>query len=409
MAKEYNKIIGNSVVFLTVISYFGLFQLTVIPNIIRQTMPLFAVGLMLLLILLKVIYHPENKLKMNFWKPVLLLIIGVIPSFFIARSYHDQNFMISMFANRFILFYLLYFFVHLFNISVRYILRLIIIVGLIAVVLYYIQFFIYPARIMNINLLEGRGTIRLFVPGMICTQVAYFYFLNQFFANNKPVNLLFSLLTLSIFILQGTRQLIFAMVFLTLVNLLLSNRVKAKLLISIVVSLASVALFLIFREIFVQLTQVSTSQAKEFGEGIRIKSATFYLTTFMPGSLAYVFGNGVAALGSWYDQKMSLYSFQYGFYLSDIGIIGDYVRYGIVFTVAGIALLIKAITFRVSPYLKYLKYYIVVQCFTLFTGYGILGGVDINLLLILFIFDADRAEILDKLVQKNETEIPPIE
>jgi hypothetical protein len=44
----------------------------------------------------------------------------------------------------------------------------------------------------------------------------------------------------------------------------------------------------------------------------------------------------------------------------------------------------------VGPEYSYLKYYIAMQSFTLLTGKGILGGVDIILLLILYIFDTER-------------------
>jgi energy-coupling factor transporter transmembrane protein EcfT len=260
--------------------------------------------------------------------------------------------------------------------------------------------------IMNINVIEGRATIRLFVGGMICAQAAYFYFLNQFFAKNNTRYLVLSLLTLSIFILQGTRQLIFALIFLTLIYLLFSRRIKSRFLIALIFSLAVVSFFLIFREIFVELTKVSSSQMQNLSGGIRIKAARFYLTNFMPNAWAYIFGNSNSGLGSAYDQQIFLYAFKYGFYTSDIGILGDYVKYGIVFTIAGLVMLIKAICFKISDKYSFLKYYIFSQCFTLITGYGIFGGVDIVMVLSLYIFDVDRAAILfTKNREKNNQDI----
>jgi len=254
-----------------------------------------------------------------------------------------------------------------------------------------VQFTLYPTRILDINIIEGRGTIRLFVYGMLCTQVAYFYFLNRFFENNKLSDLILAMVSLSIFVLQGTRQLLFAMAFLTLINLFFSKRVKGRFLKIGILALSSFAVFLIFREIFVELTKVSTSQVNDLAGGIRIKAARFFVTTFMPSEWAYVFGNGVSAEGSIYDQKMSLYAIKYGFYLADIGVIGDYIKYGIVFVMAGLILVFKSLRFKISPEYNFLKYYILTQCFTLVTGYGIFGGVDVILLLILYVFDKDRA------------------
>jgi hypothetical protein len=230
---------------------------------------------------------------------------------------------------------------------------------------------------------------------MLCTQVAYFYFLNRFFEKNRISDLILSMVSLSIFVLQGTRQLLFAMAFLTLINLFFSKRIKGRFLKIGVLALASFAIFLIFREIFAELTKVSNSQVNDLASGIRLKAARFFVTTFMPSEWAYIFGNGVSAEGSIYDQKMTLYAMRYGFYLADIGIIGDYIKYGIIFVVAGLIMLFKSIRFKINPEYNFLKYYILTQCFTLVTGYGIFGGVDVILLLILYVFDKDRSNQLE--------------
>ena len=391
MLKNLDRFIGNTVTLFAVVAYFELFKFVMIPSSIRILLQVAACGLMILLIILKLIYQPENMIRMNFSTPILILIIGVIPSYFIAQSYHNQSFLISAFANRIIWFYVLYFFIHVYKISVKYIIRIILIIGMFAVLLYYIQFTLYPKIILDIHILEGRGTIRLFVVGMICTQAAYFYFLNRFFEKNSTIDLILALVSMSIFVLQGTRQLLFAIALLTLVNLFFSRRVKGRVFKIAVFTLASVAVFMIFREIFIELTRVSTSQVSDLSGGIRLKAAKFFLTSFQPDELSYIFGNGSSGRGSIYSQRMTLYTLKYGFYLSDIGVLGDYIRYGIVFVIAGLYMLAKSIMFRVSPEYRYLKYYIIMQCFTLLTGYGILGGVDVVLLLILYVFDVDRA------------------
>ncbi len=133
-----------------------------------------------------------------------------------------------------------------------------------------------------------------------------------------------------------------------------------------------------------------------------MKAAKFYLTTFMPDMLAYIFGNSPSAPGTKYNMELTLYTVKYGFYISDIGILGDYVQYGIIVTVTGILFLIKAIRFRISSEYKWLRYYIFSQCFTLIAGYGILGGVDIILLLILYIFDVDQTSRKKAFIKESE-------
>jgi hypothetical protein len=280
--------------------------------------------------------------------------------------------------------------VHLYKIPVSFVLRLIVFTGILAAVLFIIQYNIYPSRILDIKAYEERGALRMFVPGMICTVAAYFYFLNQFFEKTKIKHLLISFLCLSVFIMQGTRGYIFPLIFLTMVFLLLTKRIQAKFLIMIAVTLAAISVFIAFRQIFTELTKISTSQASNVGSNVRIKAARFFLTDYMPGKLAYLFGNGSPGPGSIYGQRSVFYNLKYGYYITDIGIIGDYVKFGVLFILGGLIMLLKSLTFKTSSTYTFLKYYILSQCFTLLTGYGLLGGVDVTIILILYIFDVDR-------------------
>ncbi len=390
--RQFDRLIGNGVTLFVVLAYFEFFKFMAIPSAARNLIQVAACGIMFVLIVLRRIYQPEKLIPMNFAGPVIILILGAIPSYFVAQSYHNQSFMISAYANRVIWFYLLYFFVHVYKVEVKFVIRMLLLIGLFAVLLYYIQYTLYPKIIMDIFIMKARGTIRLFVAGLLCTQMAYFYFLHRFLKKNSLGDLIMALVTLSVFVLQGTRQLLAALVFLTLVSLFFSVQVRGRVIKIALLSLASVAVFFMFREIFIELTRVSSSQMSGLSGGIRLRAARFFLTRFQPDTWSYIFGNGNSGPGSIFNQKMELYAHRYRFFISDIGVIGDYVKYGIIFVVAGLYMIAKSLFFKVSPEYRYLKYYIGMQCFTLLTGYGILGGVDILILLILYIFDVDRAK-----------------
>jgi len=376
---------------LIVFSYFEFFKFKAIPNTIKYLASLVMLGVMLVFIILNILYSRGKPVKMNFSSILIILVLSAIPSIFVAYTYHGQSFVMSVFANSILLYYLLYFFVHFYKIPIKFILSLLIGIGLFAVLLYYAQYFTYPKMFLDITHMQGRGTVRLFVAGMLCTQLAYFFFLNRFLKNRTLLDIIIAMLCLSIFVLQGTRQHLFSLLFLTIVNIILARQVKSKMLILFFVFLGAVALFFVFREIINELTRVSTSQAQDLGGGIRIKAARFYLTTFQPGTMSYLFGNSAAAPGTKYTFNMAYYTMKYGFYVSDLGVLGDYIKYGVVFTITGLIFLARSILFKVGIEYSYLKYYIASQCFTLIAGYGILGGVDILIVLIVYIFDVDRS------------------
>lgn len=399
MLKNFDKFVGKAVTLFVVIAYFQFFKLVVIPYSFRIIAQMIAGGLMLALIILGSIYQSERDIKLNFKVAITVLIISSFPSFFVALSYHNQSLSGSLLANQIIWFYLLYFFVHVYKVPAKFLIRTLVIIGVLVVALFYVQYFLYPKVIMDIPFLKSRGTLRILVPGMLCTQLAYFFFLDRFFKSSRFLDLILSLVALSVFVLQGSRQLIFSMVFLTLIMLFFHKKVQSRFLKVGIIILASLAVFLIFRDIFIELARVSTSQVEEFGEGVRIKAARFYLTDFQSDGWTYLFGNSRPASGNFYGRKLELFAYKYGYYITDIGIIGDYVRYGIIFVIAGLFMLLKSIRFKVGLEYRYLKYYIVMQCFTLATGKGILGGVDILILLILYIFDLNVAQG----IQKTET------
>lgn len=392
MNKIFDRYFGSFIVILVVIGYFQLFRLSAFPYSVRALSSVAAVALLTVLIIIRVIYFKDTYIKMHFKGYIILLLLSSIPSYFIAYSYHKQDFIFSVYANRALLFYLLYFFLHLYKVPVKDIFRIIIVTGIFAVLLYYVQLALYPKFIMEVVSMESRGTLRLFVAGMICTIFAYFYFLNRYFESLSYKDLFFSLLCLSVFILQGTRQIIFATAFLTLVNLIISRRVQSKFLMLVLISMASFAMFLAFREIFVEIVNVSSRQSQHFESDIRIRAATFFLTDFMPSKIAYIFGNGNSDAGTPYDLKMGYYAIKYKFFQSDIGIIGDYVKYGIVFTLTGLLLLFRALTFKIPSRYLFMKFYIATQCFTLLTGKGLIGGTDIIIVMILYLFDTARDE-----------------
>jgi hypothetical protein len=409
MNGNFQKHINNLVVLLIVVGYFHIFRVHFIPNSIRLLYQMAMLAMMVSLLLVRSVYHPGPHIKMHFAGILTLLIISAIPSLFVANIYHNQSFLASFYTDRQLLFYLLYFYLHLYKVDYRYVQKLIIAIGVLAIALYFIQLTIYPTKLLDIGVLEGRGTIRLFVAGMLCTQAAYFYFLNQFFAKNKPIYLFLAVLAISIFILQGTRQLIFGMAFLTLMNLMFTRRIRSKFLITVVLSLALVAVFFVFREIFVEITKVSTHQAKNIHGGIRLRAARYFLFQLTPNGWAYIFGNGDAGMFSPYELKMMFNSVKYGYYISDIGVLGDYIKYGIVFAITGLVLLGKALTFKIDREYLYLKYYILSQCFTLITGNGIFSGTDIVFVMILYILDVQKANRLQRTAFEESEEEPAME
>jgi len=112
-------------------------------------------------------------------------------------------------------------------------------------------------------------------------------------------------------------------------------------------------------------------QSKKTGlDNIRIRAIGFYLTRMFPDGLSYVCENGVASRESEYARRSFMYTSKYGFYLSDIGIFGNYINYGAFFVIGVIGLLWKVFKTQIEHSFNHLKYFFMVVLLTLSTGRG---------------------------------------
>ena len=166
----------------------------------------------------------------------------------------------------------------------------------------------------------------------------------------------------------------FVVFLITIINLIASKRIKSRFLIYILVIIGAFMIVIIFKNIIVSLIE-ATAQTKKSGlENVRIRAMGFYLTKMFPNGLSYIFGNGVASGKSEFASRMFMYSTKYGYYLADIGIIGNYVNYGAFFVLGIILMLWKIFKTKIEHSFNHLKYFFLVVLLTLPTGGGFSGS-----------------------------------
>ena len=160
------------------------------------------------------------------------------------------------------------------------------------------------------------------------------------------------------------------MFLLTIINVLLSKRVKSKFLILMLVVLATIPIIVMFQDIFLNLLSVSKEQSEDVGDDTRVRAATFFLTELFPNDVAYFTGNGVSSANSGYGVMIQMYMDLYGFYQSDIGLIGDYCNFGVLFVLAVFILIIRVLLMKLDQSHMFIKYFYITVLLTLFTGGG---------------------------------------
>jgi hypothetical protein len=143
-----------------------------------------------------------------------------------------------------------------------------------------------------------------------------------------------------------------------------------------------------FKGIILELINVTSSDIVKGHNYIRIQAAKFFLHDFSPNKLAFLTGNGDFNANSAYGQHMIALSKNYNYYLGDLGILLPLVKYGILFVITVLILLIKTVRIKLGEDHLFLKVIII----NLLLYFPLGGGYDnpafiISFLIVLYLIE----------------------
>ena len=323
-----------------------------------------------------VIYYKGKDFPRNFNMEVSFFILATLLAMVGAQIGHGQNFLLSAWSQAYMFFYFLYFFFHLTKLRPEELERIMMILGVVYLTIYFAQYVLYPKLITYARVSVERGTVRIFIPGGAYAKFVFFYFFHLLLRTNKLKYSIFCIAYLLIPILQGTRSAIATMMFISLIYILFNKYVKSRLATITLAGLAGVMFLFIFQDIFMNLLEVSNTQAAQEEDDIRVRAATFFLTELFTNDLNYILGNGIGHMRSAYGLKMMYYKATHGFYQSDVGIIGAYSIFG-VFYILGIFFTIRKIFItQVQARYNYIKFWgllMIIEAFMNWTFMDVTG------------------------------------
>jgi len=354
--------------------------------------------LLLFIIILYQVFNDENvaSIKRNFSVEVNLLLAGVILSMPMAYIFHHQNFAITFYAQKFTYFFLFYYLLHYFGTSSKQLEDLIFWFGMTWTLIFFAQYFAYPNIILNSRVDLDRGTIRIFFPGWGIAVIAYFLSLQKALTQDGKIRYIIYLLLFFIAggILQGTRQMLATLVLLSGMFIVFNRHVQSKGLIIFMSIIIAGALVMVFYDFFIGMLSVTEHQSLSPEEPIRVRSARFFLTEFMESPVNYILGNGADHGSSPYGREIIYYKGTYGFYQSDIGIIGDYSKFGSLYVIGELIIIFRMIFGRKPEGLAWLKYFFGLVLLTVVVGSGFFssGSVIIGIAMLLYLYDKRKSE-----------------
>jgi hypothetical protein len=348
------------------------------------------VALIIGLVLINRIYTPPGRLKMHFQTEILMLMLSVVFSMFIAKHYNGQDFKTTMIAQRFMYFLAFYYLLHDFNLKASDLMKLMLTMSIMYVLFFAAQYIAHPDLLFDIRIGEERGTLRIFLPGLGFMFFGYYRYLQRFLISQK---IKYGLLVLAFFlvgaVLQGTRQVLASMTLLTMAFIFFNRQVKSRIIVIMIFAVAAVSIFFILQDMLMELFLLTQKEATEDKTNIRVLAMNYFLNDFMPSFWAYIFGNGVDSMNSAFGQRVHFLKIFMGYYQSDVGIIGDYSKFGILFVVAQLSIFLRIIFGKLHPDLSFLRYLFIGLFITLFSGRNLLGtgGGIVFITMILYIID----------------------
>jgi hypothetical protein len=350
-------LVGNlKFAFLIIFSYGSVlfFMPTKIPQnlLFYSFYGLFGIALLITLIFYKSSYN-------NFFTfPVLLFLIAVIISGLSATLYWGQDLYNSIKALMIFLCYIIFFLISIFNLPYQKLERIIIILGISYVVVYFITFLLFPRPTFgDINRISNeRGFQRITLPGMGFLFLLTFYSLNKFFSSRETKWLILYFITFVCVLMSLTRTLIFASFVVSALYILRNSSFIKKILAILLIGFFTY--FVSQLDFFQILLKQTQSQTKNFQDDVRMKAVYYYLSDFSPNTFTKIFGNGQAYGKTEYGRFVDKIERGYGYFAVDIGYIGLYTKFGILAILAYLLILIGTLKIKVPDEYLYCKYYL---------------------------------------------------
>lgn len=371
----------KTIILFIVLSAFEFFDLNIIGAAYQiQIFDLISISLMAVIIGLHFFSKKKQKAARIFEQGIIIIIISVFLSIVGAYVFYKQNVFISLQVSRGMYYYLLYFVLFSLSLKIKDVEKVILIAAFLYCIAYLGNLVLPDLFFSKIVYDRSRFLTRVYLPGSLINVFAYFYSLMKLIEYKEQKYLFFILLSFTIMVLTGSRM-VFMLVMLVTVFVFLREFKFSRIIQFGIIAAAILIVILSFSQSFDAMFSLARNDiSQQQGGGtldIRLEAVSFFYPFFFPDNWHLLLGNGFASTHSSYGQLIDYFKLKMNLYQSDIGILGDFTKMGLVY-LFGVFLLYKNVFTTKLPnnakYIKYFFFYVVLSFITL-SHFGYPDGI----------------------------------
>lgn len=362
---------------------FGLICLMILFTDFFQFHPLLEffnkVRMIIILPLFYFCYRPFIEEKGGFSFPLRLIIFSILFSFVTVYYSWHQSLWATFNSITFYLGFIVYFYLIRTEISIEKIEKTMLFFSLLYVILYFFQF-LNPDTVFFgawSQLYTVRGITRIIFAGEGFLFFAICYYTCKVFNNEfwKIRDALYLSVLLIVMFMQVTRQYIMAVGIVILLQILRKSKIYIKIFAIVAVIMAFNIYQYSSNPMISGLRNAQESDMELAEDYIRVLAANYFLFEMAPNTLSTIFGNGVPGFGSTYgDFYNNEVIDDFGFYFVDVGMIGGYAIFGILFVIGYLLIGYKTYRLKGDDDSLYLKYYILIIFIMSLTSSSVIGS-----------------------------------
>ena len=301
----------------------------------------------------------EIKAKTEYSALIKLFIVCIFCSCISSYVYRGQHSIYTTFTQSFVYLGLAFYFVcSRLKIKINELEKSLVIIGLISVVAYLVQYAVYPTVIFADALNEYTTEIRIRMCGSLIYSFLFFYGINKYVTKHSAKYLLYAGLAFICIMIMGFRSLTLSLLILGFFEYLYVSgtsikRIKQLLPIVILIFVLS-QLDIVNDKIAEMLARQDRGDSFDNTDYVRYAEFDYYWNRYFTNGIERFFGSGLATMGTEF-YNFTMRNYEYNMYWNDWGIVGLSWIFGIPAAVLLYYCYLKAILAKIPKEYVYLK------------------------------------------------------